>query len=54
MTGVQTCALPISEKIHQYGNLKKPQDLLSEAMGGPLDASFYTAYLKEKYTALYR
>ena len=44
----------LTEKIHQYGNLKKPQDLLSEAMGGPLDASFYTAYLKEKYTALYR
>ncbi len=43
----------LTEKIHQYGSLKKPQDLLPAAMGGPLDASVYTAYLKEKFGALY-
>ena len=43
----------LTEKIHQYGNLKKPKDLLAPAMGGPLDATVYTAYLKQKYTELY-
>ncbi len=44
----------LTSKIHQYGSLKKPQDLLPAAMGGPLDAKVYTGYLKEKYGELYR
>ena len=44
----------LAEKIHQYGCLKKPQDLLPSAMGGPLDAAVYTGYLKKKYGELYR
>ena len=44
----------LTERIHRYGSLKKPQDLLPSAMGGPLDASVYTAYLKRKYGELYR
>ena len=44
----------LTENIHQYGALKKPQDLLPAAMGGPLDAKVYTDYLKKKFSELYR
>ena len=44
----------LTEKVHQYGSLKKPRDLLPAAMGGPLDASVYTGYLKKKFGELYR
>ncbi len=43
----------LTEKIHQYGSLKKPQEILPAAMGGPLDAKVYTGYLKKKYSELY-
>ena len=43
----------LTERIHQYGSLKKPQDLLPAAMGGPLDPAVYTGYLKKKYGELY-
>ena len=43
----------LTEHIHRYGRLKKPQDLLPGAMGGPLDAAVYTDYLKKKYRELY-
>ena len=43
----------LTERIHQYGSLKKPQDLLPVAMGGPLDPAVYTGYLKKKYGELY-
>jgi carboxypeptidase Taq len=43
----------LTEKVHQYGSLKKPQDLLPTAMGGPLDATAYTGYLKKKFGELY-
>ena len=44
----------LTEHIHQYGSLKKPQDLLPAAMGGPLDPAVYTGYLKDKFSKLYR
>ncbi len=44
----------LTERIHQYGCLKKPKDLLAGAMGGPLDPSVYTGYLKKKFSELYR
>ena len=44
----------LTEKIHQYGSLKKPADLLPAAMGGPLDAKVYTDYLKMKFGELYK
>ena len=44
----------LGEKIHQYGSLKKPQDLLMNAMGAPLDPAVYTGYLKDKFRELYR
>ena len=43
----------LGEHIHRFGKLKKPQELLSAAMGGPLDPSVYTSYLKKKFTKLY-
>ena len=43
----------LTEKIHQYGELKKPQEMLPAAMGGPLDATVYTGYLKKKFGELY-
>ena len=43
----------LTEKIHRYGSLKKPRDLLPAAMGGPLDATVYTGYLKKKFGELY-
>ena len=43
----------LTDKIHQYGSLKKPRDLLPAAMGGPLDAAVYTGYLKQKFGELY-
>ena len=43
----------LTENIHQYGALKKPQDLLPAAMGRPLDATVYTDYLKKKFSELY-
>ena len=43
----------LTEKVHQYGSLKKPQEVLAGAMGGPLDPKVYTGYLKEKYSKLY-
>ncbi|MBR3333315.1 MAG: carboxypeptidase M32 [Clostridia bacterium] len=44
----------LTEKVHQYGHLKKPCDLLPAAMGGPLDATVYTSYLKKKFSELYK
>ncbi len=43
----------LDEKVHRFGRLKKPADILLGAMGGPLDARVYTAYLKKKYGELY-
>ena len=43
----------LDEKIHRFGLLKKPQELLLNAMGGPLDPKAYTSWLQNKYRALY-
>ena len=43
----------LTGRIHRFGKLKKPQDLLLGAMGAPLDPAVYTGYLKEKFSALY-
>ena len=44
----------LGQRIHQYGKLKRPKELLLNAMGGPLDPRAYTGYLKKKYTELYQ
>ena len=43
----------LREKVHRYGSLKKPQEILLGALGGPFDLTVYTGYLKEKYGKLY-
>ncbi len=43
----------LTDRIHRFGRLKKPQELLAGAMGDPLDASVYTGYLKKKFGELY-
>ncbi len=44
----------LGEKIWQWGRAKDAPQLLQEAVGGPLDASFYCNYLRDKFTALYQ
>ena len=43
----------LGEKVHRFGCLKEPKDVLLGAMGGPLDAKVYTGYLKDKFGKLY-
>ena len=43
----------LREKIHRHGQLLTPARLVENACGGPFDPSYYAAYLKDKYTALY-
>ena len=44
----------LTDKVHQYGALKKPFELLHEATGEGLNAQYLANYLKEKYTKLYQ
>ncbi|MCL2854150.1 MAG: carboxypeptidase M32 [Defluviitaleaceae bacterium] len=43
----------MTDKIHRHGSIYTPGELLQQVCGGGLDASHYTAYLKEKFEALY-
>ena len=43
----------LGEKIHHYGQLLTPAQLLQSACGAPFDPKFYTDYLIGKYSALY-
>lgn len=43
----------LKEKIHQYGKLKSPEEILMDVTGEPFDAKYYIRYLKEKYSPLY-
>ncbi|MEO4052954.1 carboxypeptidase M32 [Solibacillus sp. CAU 1738] len=44
----------LTEKVHQYGALKKPFELLQEVTGEGLNAKYLADYLKEKYTKIYQ
>lgn len=44
----------LTDKVHQYGALKKPFELLQEATGEGLNASYLANYLQEKYVKLYQ
>ncbi len=39
--------------IHQYGGLYWPKELVKKVTGKPLNAKYFTDYLRKKYTALY-
>ncbi len=43
----------LHEKIHQYGCMKTPEWLMINSTGETLNPTYYTDYLKEKYSALY-
>ena len=43
----------LGEKIHHYGQLLTPAQLLQSACGAPFDPKYYTDYLIDKYSALY-
>ena len=44
----------LTDKVHQYGALKKPFELLKEATGEGLNAKYLADYLQDKYTKLYQ
>ncbi|WP_339174788.1 carboxypeptidase M32 [Solibacillus sp. FSL R5-0691] len=43
----------LTDKVHQFGALKKPNELILEGTGEPLSAKYLADYLQEKYTKLY-
>ena len=43
----------LGEKIHRYGQLLTPDELVLNSCGGPFDPNCYVAYLKKKYGELY-
>ncbi len=43
----------LNEKIHQYGGLKSPVDLMREATGEDLNAKYFTDYLEKKFGDIY-
>lgn len=43
----------LNEKIHQYGKLKEPLELLQDITGEGLNVQYLIDYLKEKYTTIY-
>lgn len=43
----------LKDKIHQFGKLKSPEQLLLDVTGEPFNPQYYIRYLKEKYRALY-
>lgn len=44
----------LTEKVHRHGAMKKPLEILQEATGEGLNASYLVAYLEEKYTRIYQ
>lgn len=43
----------LHKKIHQYGKLKTPKELIEEITGEDLNPKYYIDYLKEKYLKIY-
>ncbi|TCP31532.1 carboxypeptidase Taq [Scopulibacillus darangshiensis] len=43
----------LTDKIHQYGKLKKPMDILLDVTGEELNAKYLINYLNEKYRDVY-
>ncbi|QDQ02282.1 carboxypeptidase M32 [Lysinibacillus fusiformis] len=44
----------LTDKVHQYGALKKPFELLQAATGEGLNGNYLANYLQDKYTRLYQ
>ncbi|MBQ6809363.1 MAG: carboxypeptidase M32 [Clostridia bacterium] len=43
----------LKEKVHKFGCLKDPADILKNAVGGEFDPKYYAEYLENKFSALY-
>ena len=43
----------LKDKVHKYGCLLEPSEIVENACGGKFDPSYYTEYLKNKFTRLY-
>ena len=44
----------LEERIWKFGRLYDPMDLLEKALGAPFDPKYFTDYLEEKYTKIYK
>lgn len=44
----------LGEKVHFHGMVYSPDELIERATGEGFNPSYYVAYLKEKYTAIYQ
>ena len=44
----------LTEKVHRHGMMKKPLEILEEATGEGLNASYLAEYLEEKYGRIYQ
>lgn len=43
----------LKEKVHKFGNLKDPAEIVKTACGGDFDAKYYAEYLEDKFSKLY-
>ena len=43
----------LNQKIHRFGKLKKPEELIMDITGEGLNAKYFVDYLKEKYGNIY-
>ncbi|MBE0451208.1 MAG: carboxypeptidase M32 [Clostridia bacterium] len=44
----------LNKKVHQYGSLKKPTELIELITGECLNSKYYCDYLEEKYSKIYK
>lgn len=44
----------LRERVHRYGMLLDPDDVILNCCGAPFDPAYYTDYLADKYTKLYQ
>ena len=44
----------LKEKIHKYGQTKKPDELLQSSTGESFDAKYFVEYLKTKFKTIYK
>ncbi|WP_342541688.1 carboxypeptidase M32 [Paenisporosarcina sp. FSL H8-0542] len=44
----------LTDKVHRHGSMKKPLEILTEATGEGLNATYLAEYLEEKYSRLYK
>lgn len=43
----------LADKVHKFGSMRRPEELLVNATGEKFNPDYYTRYLEEKYTKIY-